>query len=148
MLRNGGANALLVKLGDKMMKRALLFVLISLGSVLCCATPVSASNWVLVRWWGGSIFYVDTQSIKRDGNLVTAWVQKDSTKDKTVESYELVAQIEFDCARRTMLTLYSTERFRKKPPKVLDFSALWDRVGSPVEPDTAGESELDFVCSR
>ncbi len=149
MLMSGGDRALLVNFGDKMMKRILLFALISLGSVFCGATTVSASDWVYVTSdKGGGVIYIDVESLKRDGDIVTAWEKVDSRKNKSEPSYESLYQLDYDCSKRTVALLFKIERFRNKPAKSQDFYSLRYRGGSPVVPDSIGEITFDFACSK
>lgn len=149
-----GGWALLVNLGYKMMKRYLLFAVISLGSVFCGATTVSASDWVYVGTSGtGSPYYIDVQSLKRDGDIVTAWQKIDSLKDKfdkdkSEPSYESLNQWDYNCSKRTIYPLYQINRFRNKPDESLNFYSLGYRGGFPVIPDSSGEVLLNFVCSK
>jgi hypothetical protein len=125
-----------------------LFALISLGSVFCGATTVSASDWVYVGTdVNASITYIDIDSLKKDASFVTAWVKTDSSKDKSAPEYESLRQIKYDCSNHTLNTLYVINRFRNKPQETLNFYSLQYTGGSPVVPDSIGDVELKFVCS-
>jgi hypothetical protein len=81
-------------------------ILAAATALLMAATPSFAANWVYIGATNtGTVFYVDTDTMKRDGNLVTVWVKWDHSRDKTFKLRETKSRFRFDCAERTVTLL-------------------------------------------
>lgn len=118
----------------KIMIGTLLFLLLT-------ATVGQCAEWVLVSNTKMGMTYIDTGTIKHDGNLARAWfkgVLSKVGKDK-ITSYE--AYYEFDCKEEKDRELQATAYY--SDGSVTTFS---DKKWEYVLPDTVGEAEYKAVC--
>ena len=100
------------------------------------------ANWALVETTDTVDFYIDTTSIKRSGDIVTAW-SANTIKDKKMSAKSLK---EYNCKtkqeRRLTGTIYKKQNFTGEtfPMEKKD----WDYVVR----ESIGETVLDFVCKK
>lgn len=95
----------------------------------------------------GSIFYYDSDTIRRNGNIVLVWVYEDASRDKSVKWRSASMRFRFDCFEETYdlvaisqygsdgVTIYSNQR-----------SGYPDMT--PVRPGTNTRLLFDAVCSN
>jgi hypothetical protein len=128
------------------MKRLLLIILLFLSS-----SPAYA-EWVEVE--GGDKFtaYVDTETIRRKGNLVKIWVLDDFKTVRTAsgKSYLSIKSLdEYDCAeaqiRNLALYAYSGQMGTGEIVEPLsDDPSKW----TPIIPGSVGQTKWKLVCKQ
>jgi hypothetical protein len=122
----------------------------TLLGALCLAVmpiaPAYAANWVyLATNRNGTVFYYDSDTIRRSGNQVTVWEKADHSRNKTVKQREEKSRWRYDCAERTRALLQLTNYY---PDGKLE-TFIWDayeQKETAVTPDTVGEDILEAVC--
>ena len=116
--------------------------------VIASALPASAQSqtWRVASGSGDRTGYIDTASIRREGDKVRFWREVRFATPRTFESGErydrLGAHMEFDCRARTRATLELYAKFG-------DGMVGSGSTTGPVEPITEGStahSELRAVC--
>jgi Surface-adhesin protein E len=95
--------------------------------------------------------YVDSDTIRRKGNLVKMWELRDYTNIRTVEAGSLLsvkALNEYDCAeeRQRVLALveYSNNMGRGKLVYTDSITGEW----SQIVPETVGQTMLKLACGN
>jgi len=123
---------------------------IALSVLLLFSSLAWAVNWVKVDSSvdGERTFYVDSDSIRKDGNLRKAWEIQDLKKRNKDGEMSRRMRVEYDCKNeRSRILAFSTHSEGMARGEIL-FSA--SQVGSwrEIPPGTIGELYLKFVCSR
>jgi hypothetical protein len=130
------------------MKKILMMLL------LLVSTNVFAVDWVAVA--GGnndSTHYVDSQSIRRDGNKVKAWTLYDFKSgevlgDNKTRYLSSLARLEFDCFEGTLreIDAYSYSGNMMKGDIVLSEPNL-TMLPTSALPGSVGAIDLKLVCA-
>jgi hypothetical protein len=110
--------------------------------VLLISSQAAASNWVSLGHSNAVMLYIDTSSIRLDGNYHVAWIK---TVSFTGSIKERVALNLFDCdGNRTAiksLIVYNRDG-TNQTFDWQDYQLEW----TAVAPDTIGESAFNAVC--
>ena len=134
-----------------LMSKFIMLKKIYLLLVLTFASFLAHSDWVLVTGNDTVSFYVETDSIKKQGNARRAWMIHDlPQRDKFGDLSNRILR-EFDCkeGRIRMLQFETFEQHmgRGRPTGVLSGSDV-DSSWSFISPGTLDDSVLKFVCKK
>lgn len=113
---------------------------------LLLVTSSAWAGWVQVTQTDSSDFYIDPETIRRDGNLVRVWqIAELKQRDKDGELSRR-SRMEYDCKqeRRRSLSL-STHSEPMAGGKTLE-SFTPDGSWREIPPDSAGSDILKIVC--
>ena len=127
--------------------RLLLITLLVLGS-----GPVYA-EWVAVEETPGlRTVYVDPDTIRREGNVVTLWQLMDfkSTQGNRSPSRFLSTktQMQFDCAEKRLRLLAFTEFSRNMGAGIPNDGYVDTCNWVPVEPDSMNQTLWEVACGK
>lgn len=115
--------------------------------------PIDTTRWVLVSTApGNNRAYIDTTTIQRAGDTVTAWVETRFSHPKQADEVRYtrtLARIAFDCAHAQVLALYAIAYDGPTETRTDSRAALEAESGGwvPIPPGTPAEGELKFACS-
>lgn len=126
-------------------------------AILALSAAASASRWVEVTDGDGVKIYADTESARRNGQIVRVWLrwvyqaprpvtnsnpQKHFLSQKTLELYH--------CERRTAATIQIIRYAEGDGGEIVESLSGADAPEqySEVVPETVGEGILKYVCSR
>lgn len=118
-------------------------IIIAVFAVVLATTPALASNWKYIAYGrDGMLVYIDLQSARRSGDVVTVWVKHDLSKVATDPARDSKMLKQVDCSSRTLTQVSSTDY--RADGSVLRTHSLHSslRRTSPVVPDTVGENLL------
>ena len=97
----------------------------------------------------GTKFYVDTQTVQRDGSDVTVWIKAELEKPKTDKAGDIYDEEKFldthHCASRQVTRKYYSQRLRDSLVYSKEFKS-YEMQRKSVTPDTVGEGIYDEVC--
>ncbi len=113
------------------------------------AMPVLAANWVPVaESIGGDEYFQDSESIRRNGNLVTVWEKIVFAKTKpNGEAYRLM-RFRYDCSGETITTLNATLYTKEGHPLQTMSWSQYEQKNDAVIPDTVGETRFNAICNN
>jgi hypothetical protein len=113
--------------------------------ILLIALPASASTWVSIgKTKPGSSYDIDSDSIHRDGNLVTFTVRAQyapAIAETGADGFTAIRQA--NCADRTYVDIHTDYM---KTGKVLNSTTKEETHA--VKPGTIGARVLDKACSK
>ncbi len=122
----------------------------TLITILFLLTPIFsyASRWVETGRTITAQFYVDTQSIQRNGNLVTFWERRNYVQRNKFGDLSTKANLVINCRTREskLLFLITYDDFDNSG-KVTTNTTV-NQEWQPIAPDTIEESTMKFVCKR
>lgn len=121
---------------------------IALLLVLATQAAGAWAAWVQVGASEDAVFYVDTESIVRDGQLRRFWALDDFRRKQKDDELSARVLEEIDCeARRRRFLAGSDHDGPMGTGKVL---VRYDKPGDwrPIGERTTGEIKLQFVCTR
>ena len=123
------------------MKKGILLI------AVLCAGPAYA-GWEKVGESDEIVFYIDPQTIRKDGNYRRVWgIQELKSRGEDGE-FSRRSQMEFDCKNETQRLLDISTYSEKMISGKAIFSSAVDRKPLPVLPGTASESMMKIVCVR
>ena len=112
-------------------------------------SPIDTTRWVLVNISPDGIRdYIDTTTVQRAGDTVTAWVEHRWSHPQHARSVRYtwtLVRSAFDCAHAQLMDLYLIAYDGPTETQTLSEAALggW----RPIAPGTVGERESAFACS-
>ena len=117
------------------------------------STVASAANWVEVDASADMITSVDTDSLRRPGNKVWAWIkQYNSTLQKSVTPGKMyrtgIALMVYDCDNKTVTLLQDLEYADIRDVVYEIIIPEKNRRADEIVPGTIGETILKFVCKK
>ena len=131
---------------------------IAVTVALCLAAlhlPVRAANWVDVAGNDEVAVFVDTESIRKGGTRVKAWLKWKWQKPQDVpgaypaKTYQSEKQLQVsDCKNGTIAIAQGVRYAGPDGGDVVDSYTIAERDGkfSEAAPETIGESLIKFVC--
>lgn len=117
--------------------------------LMCClsvATPAIAATWVRVASDNlGAVYYIDSESIRRTGDIVRYWLRVDYSNDATIAWRETKSYYKADCAAWTLLELQQTNYDARG---FVVGSQAWSDYGAmrQIIPDSTGEAAAEYAC--
>ena len=111
------------------------------------ASPALAVNWVRYNSDArGTVYYYDSDSVRRTGNLVRVWELQDHIQDASVAHRQTKNLIEIDCDADTD-DLVSTIQYRADG-RVLQSVHLrpHEREARPIVPGSVAEALRQRAC--
>ena len=122
--------------------------LIASTALAMVATPAFAAEWTPVYIdTNNAIYFYDSETIRRSGNVVTVWEKRDHSRDRTVKYREVKAKRSYNCSARTSI-LFSVIVYypngKVESEEVPDYAQTTESVA----PETVGEATLEAVCAR
>ncbi len=119
--------------------------LVLAAALAACATPAAASNWVTIGHnTSQSLYEVDMESVKREGNIVTFWlrVHYGSTEPgATSDGY--VAQRRANCSDRSYNDLQTNYMLKGNVS-----STTGEEEKHFASPDSIAAGVIDKVCGK
>ena len=121
--------------------------------MLLVSTNVFAVNWVEVgSGTFDSISYVDSESIRKDGNKIRAWILVDFNSvqvDDAKRYWSVLYRVEFDCFEGTsrMIDTYKYSEKMKYGDIVFSATNLTNPATSDI-PGSIGEATLKVACAK
>ena len=117
--------------------------------VMVAASPAQAADWIPVSKSTLGVIYIDSATIRKDGNLRQAWQITDYQVRGEEGELSERSLYEYDCkeGRVRGLTL-SIHSGPMAGGKTLHTAGANPKGWSYEAPDTAGWTLLKFVCSR
>lgn len=117
--------------------------------LLSTTSIASAASWNRVSESDERTFYLNTDSLKRNGNIVSAWtrsvIHTDLTKDgMSVGDYTQLRYI-FNCKENTVTSDFYIEY--KASGKVINSESIQFPKYAPIIPDSIGEAVFETVCN-
>lgn len=111
-------------------------------------SPALSENWRVVTKVGEVFGYIDTDSIKRDGDKVRFWMElrlPQAQAAPTGHRFDRMgSMIEIHCRAKT----YRSLRIRANlGDQLIHEDKSPDKSASPVRPGTAADDEMRAVCS-
>ena len=122
----------------------------TLLGALCLAVmpiaPAYAANWVyLATNRNGTVFYYDSDTIRRSGNQVTVWINTDYSRDKNVRARQIKERIRYDCAERTHTLLQGTNYYPDGKIETFTFNK-YEQEERAITPDSLNDAIIEAVC--
>jgi hypothetical protein len=127
-------------------------VLIFLGSLT--AGNASASNWVIAATSGVSKIYVDTDSINRTGNIVSAWYRRDykhpmTSNDKQHKYLSSKVLNYYNCTDNEIAAAqWITYEGVEGQGKTVSNERVTPLEYGDIPPGETGKPIFDFICKR
>ncbi len=133
------------------MKRLLLFTLLFLSSVSAYAEWVAVEKDSLLP--GLQTVYVDPDSIRREGNLVTLWQLIDfkwmqGNPRGTSRFLSTKTHKQFDCAGKRLRLLAFTEFSRRMGTGIRNDGYVDQGNWIPVEPESMNHALWEVACGK
>ena len=133
------------------MKRLLLFTLLFLSSVPAYAEWVAVEKDSLLP--GLQTVYVDPDSIRREGNLVTLWQLIDfkwmqGNPRGTSRFLSTKTHKQFDCSEKRLRLLAFTEFSRRMGTGIRDDGYVDKGNWIPVEPESMNHALWEVACGK
>ena len=115
--------------------------------VLLQTAPSYASDWVYIdQNTKNTVYYYDSDTIQRSGNIVTVWEKYDYRRNTTVKYRERKQRSRFNCEERTVVILDSVTSY--PDGRIEAFNVPPDQQeGITIPPDTVAEDILKAVCA-
>lgn len=115
--------------------------------VLSFSTSVVA-EWKVFIKVDSVTYYIDTEHVRRDGNLVKLWELQDypSPHNKGVQSMR--AQLEYDCKEEMNRLLYLSQHTGHMAGGTTLSSDSIDGKWNHIAPGTAEMEVLRFLCAK
>ena len=114
---------------------------------LTASGKAAADNWVAFGASAdGTIYSVDVDSVRKDGDRIVIWEEKDHSHDKTVSERMTMNLVSIDCKSRTSEFLHTTTYDRSgRVLRSEDYSA---DVRKPIysPPGSIGDTLIRAVC--
>ena len=132
-------------------KRLLLFTLLFLSSVPAYGEWVAVEKDALLP--GLQTVYVDPDSIRREGNLVTLWQLIDfkwmqGNPRGTPRFLSTKSHKQFDCAEKRLRLLAFTEFSRRMGTGIRDDGYVDQGNWIPVEPESMNHALWEVACGK
>ena len=114
--------------------------------VVCCS---ASAEWAIVTWSDKALFYVDTDTIRRQGTIRRFWALKnflvrDEDGILSIRGFE-----EHDCKEEKMRVLEISTHFDLwASGGVKDNFSLEDKTWKRIPPGTIVEGVHKFVCKK
>ena len=107
------------------------------------------SKWVNVAKSDTVIFYVDTQSIQKNGNTVTYWEKRNYVKRDEFGDLSSKVNLTINCRTRESQMLYlmtydDLDNYGKVQSNFSPKNLEW----RPIAPDTVSEIVMKFICRQ
>lgn len=112
------------------------------------------SNNALAQWTyiehedERDMFYVDFDTMKTEGNVVTIWEYVDYPKAKKNETASISAKVQYDCknemSRQLFIATYKQNKLKGTPYNRGKYKSEWEEVA----PYTVGGKVLRMVCAK
>jgi hypothetical protein len=121
--------------------------------LLVLNTGPASAEWVAIGSsdsLGGYTVYVDSDTIRRNGDLVKVWALTDYTTLQTVADRSFLSskvQNEFDCAEERQRELAGTWFSRKMGTGNGVWTNFDGTTWRPVAPGSVGQGVWDFACA-
>lgn len=110
------------------------------------ATPAVAANWVYIdQSTKNTVYYYDSDTIQRSGNLVTVWEKYDYRRNKTVKYRERKQRSRFNCEERTVIILDFVTSYPDGRIEAFNVPP-YQQKAITIPPDTVAEDIFKAVC--
>lgn len=118
------------------------------GAALICSVPGSAAEWVKVSESATAVWYVDLTSMRQDGDVRSAWLKADHSRDRKTKARESRWLERFNCSawtsRTASIIYYGPDGATQDSRHFPEFGT----VGfTPIVPETVWNGIARFVCS-
>lgn len=122
---------------------------LALALTTATAQPAQATSWRHVAEHNnGSVWYVDTETIRQSGGFRYFWLKIDATRNKSVKFFEEKRYYKADCATRSVMLISFMEY--DESGKVVNSNTVPEYGGNSgmqlVPPETIGDDLLNMVC--
>jgi hypothetical protein len=111
------------------------------------SAPASSENWRKSGSTGGAIGYIDTDSLKRDGDKIRFWTEVRLPEPQSAPSGErfdrMAALVEIDCRAKTYRNLKSRANLGDR---LIHQGKVPKGAPDPVRPGTNIHVQLRAVC--
>ena len=133
--------------------KKLMMTMLLLGLMLGLTATVAMAEWSRVDSINDSILYVDTATIRRNGNLVKMWELIDyKTVQKAADVspfLSMKSQQEYDCKEeRTRMLAFTTFDRKMGSGKVVFSDGNARGEWAPVQPESIGELMWKIACGK
>ena len=116
------------------------------AALLMVATPAYSADWVhVITDRDGSVWYYDSESIRRSGDQVIIWEKSDHSQDRRTKYRETKARTRYDCIDGTQ-TIISFIRHLPNGESVSWDLPIYEQKATTIFPDTTAEAVLKAVC--
>ena len=128
--------------------RAITAILISLMVFVAFATDCHAEKWVMIGIDDeGTVHSVDSESVKRSGNIASAWTKAELTTPKSIgdKDYDMFIDLEeWNCEIKSYRPLKSIIKYTDGTEAELasDHSSTWKYAS----PKSMEEAEYRVIC--
>ena len=115
-------------------------------ALVMAATPAFAANWVYIdQSTENTVYYYDSDTIQRSGNLVTVWEKYDYRRNKTVKYRERKQRSRFNCEERTVIILDFVTSYPDGRIEAFNVPP-YQQKAITIPPDTVVEDIFKAVC--
>ena len=118
-------------------------VVLSLFLALLLVQGGCASRWVFITGSETTEFYLDTQDRIRISE--SSWEVRERFLDKATDRWYLEAEVRYDCAAKTFMTLRTREFSEHRPNPYA--ASIEGNLPVRVQPGSQEEARLEAVCS-
>lgn len=116
-------------------------------AALTCGSAAAAENLVFYDYTkDGSFYYFDTESIRKNGNIIYVWTFEDAQKNKKVSYRSVRDRWRIDCDNETM-GIAATASYRGDGSVYDSFNFPYPEM-NPAIPESVGYSLLEAVCAQ
>ncbi|HEX8482874.1 MAG TPA: surface-adhesin E family protein [Allosphingosinicella sp.] len=118
------------------------------GALLAWPGSGSAAEWVKVSESTTAIWYVDMTSMRQNGDVRSAWLKADHSRDRKTKARESRWLERFNCSawtsRTASVTYYGPDGDVQSSRAFPEFESIGF---TPIVPDTVWNGIARFVCS-
>jgi len=125
------------------MKRLLLTLLTAL-----MLTGPAWAEWVLVSQNDSADFYIDPETIRKDGNLVKVWEVQNLTQPSIRGALSRRARSEYDCKQERRKTLSISAHSEPMAGGTTILDSTPDSGWREIPPGTVAQTIFQIVCAR
>lgn len=119
--------------------------------------PSHSATWVEIGGNDEVVVFIDTESIRKTGNLVKTWLKWDWTKAQDIpgsfpaKTYRAEKQLQVsDCQNRNLAVVQGVRYTALDGNVVVDSYGVIEKNWkfSEVVPETIGETIINFACKK